>query len=500
MKAPFLPLLFFVGALAIGLHPLVDPDLGWHLAGGLWFLDTGTLPTTDPFGDGGRFWLQYSWLPALLFSVVFRFLGGWTGLYVLQGISIALTACALVWFIQVLVLRGERRITTSAQLLAICGTVVLTLPLLSTVWQLRPQLFSLPLLALTVWWAATNCLTPLRVLILGAVWANVHVYWVFLPLVCGLCCVVEPVLQGRIREGIRGWLMPSLALLSGVLSPYGVDNLWGVFLYATHHSVANALIREFQPLSPHDGFVWWIGLILLGATVWLTKQGRQGVRPGLLLLHVVTLLLAFRQLKFAPLLAVTAVPILVDGFRVRKRSTPQGGAVSLVDSRVALALVLFFVVLGFSVDTSKPLPPEREELLSIARELAHLDNTQDTLRLLNHFDDGGWIQLALYLSPLRGRAVTFVDGRTLVVGEERLEEFLQVWRNGAEHCGVLERYHPHYALLKRSDPLAGVFGRRPVRCPGFVWTPVIEQKYWVVFSRTALPPGPKSSEQPAPPQ
>jgi hypothetical protein len=342
-------------------------------------------------------------------------------------------------------------------------------------------------------------MTPLRVLVLGAVWANVHVFWVFLPLVCGLCFVVEPVLQGRFREGMRGWLMPALALVGGVLSPYGVENLWGVYLYAAHHALANGLIREFQPLSPHDGFVWWIGLILLGSTVWLTKRGKQGVRPGLLFLHIVTLFLAFRQLKFVPLLAVTAVPILVDGFRSRSSGT-QAVPVSFRDRRVVLALLIFLVVLGFSIDTSMRLPPDRSELLALANELAQLDNSQETIRVLNHFDDGGWIQLAVYLSPLRGRAVTFVDGRTLVVGEKRLAEFFQVWQNGAEHCEVLERYRPKYAILKRSDPLAGVFGRRPVRCPGYVWTPVIEQKYWVVFSRTALPPGLNSPEQSASPK
>src|SRR5688500_5809434 len=83
----------------IGLRPLADNSFLTHLATGRIILETGSVPTTDPytFTAAGEPWVVQSWLASVLYASAER-LAGLDGVRVLMGVLVA-TLTGLAWSI-----------------------------------------------------------------------------------------------------------------------------------------------------------------------------------------------------------------------------------------------------------------------------------------------------------------------------------------------------------------------------------------------------------------
>src|SRR5205809_2493052 len=62
---------------AIGLRPVIDLDIWWHVRQGGWILEHRALPFTDPFTSYGmgKTWIAYSWLYEIMVYALYRGFG-----------------------------------------------------------------------------------------------------------------------------------------------------------------------------------------------------------------------------------------------------------------------------------------------------------------------------------------------------------------------------------------------------------------------------------------
>ena len=91
------------------------------------------------------------------------------------------------------------------------------------------------------------------------------------------------------------------------------------------------------------------------------------------------------------------------------------------------------------------------------------------VRVLNHFDDGGWLDFGFWIArsepAFDSRFKTFIDGRTSLAGEERFKDFEKIEQLKDDWCGVLELWRPDLAILQAKMQLVSVLrqSRLPLR-------------------------------------
>ncbi len=202
-----IPLLTAVRPIA---DPVLDSDVWWHLRVGQWVCQHRAVPANDPFTLYGRErpWVAYSWL----FEVVLYGLYSWLGLVGIIVYRVALSF-AVAAALHRLVARREPRFLVATLL---TGVGVATI---SVLFDERPWLFTI----LFTTWTLDVVLDlrdgrPNRLLLFlpaaYALWANLHIQFVYGLGVLGLAClapVVDRLLgrdavgDGASRLGSPGW-------------------------------------------------------------------------------------------------------------------------------------------------------------------------------------------------------------------------------------------------------------------------------------------------------
>lgn len=156
-------------AIMQGLDPvgLQEPDLWWHLRTGEWVAAHHAVPATDPFSQygAGREWVAYSWLfEALLYGA--HRLGGLSGVVGLVAVLWLAIAETALW--------ATRSLWVTLALLAALAPFATP----------RPWLFSMLLLLVELGILQRALREGRRRLlwalpVLFAVWANLHIQFVY---------------------------------------------------------------------------------------------------------------------------------------------------------------------------------------------------------------------------------------------------------------------------------------------------------------------------------
>jgi len=196
-----LPILIVL--LALGTRGVVETDIWGHMRFGLDLLATHTLPTFDKYSfTSTQPWVNLEWLSDLLFAAAYK-AGGLPLLALLRATSLT---CALIVFSRCL-----REVTWPLRDLLIAMVVFISLPLLAAV---RPQIFSVPLYALTLL-ALREDAAWLPIAFVA--WANLHGGWLL-----GLGAVVVRTVAQPSRRRLFVLVGCMLATLA---TPYGFA-LW----------------------------------------------------------------------------------------------------------------------------------------------------------------------------------------------------------------------------------------------------------------------------------
>ncbi len=504
MNRVILYLIACITALFLGFKTLVDPDLGWHLAGGLWMLDHHTFVEQDPFGMYRALWIAYSWLPELLFADLYH-LGGFRYLQLAQFLSVLafsiFAANSLLKLVQVKFAEQDHPFYTF--LCPALGFFVFVL-FTSPVWHLRPQLFSAILFLIAIYLGETNRLSFLRILILTIFWANVHVYWVFMPVVVFAYRGIEPLFTKRVREGFEGIILSLVSFLSALVNPYLYKLYTVPFLYAFFHEGATGLIKEFQPLSSQHGYLFYSYLAVVLILVCSLRSLLREERLALLLLWLLSAIGTFLQFKYVPLFGITSailvsrtvLPVCLHGRLARNlaASTASPRFSPLTAGSLGIVLAILFSALYFYSPAAPTLSPKYAELLTLApRLITDPTPARKHATVLNHFDDGGYLALGLYLARKQAGPTqevrTSIDGRTLVMGDHLLREFEQLRKGEAGWCGIIEKWGADYAVLpngkKITKLLEGAVGQSSADDCARNWKVIQETKWWALLKRTS---------------
>jgi len=244
-------LLTLLAFLAIALAAFLMPaqnDTWWHLKAGerIWTTRHILLSDTFSFTASGAFWPNHEWLSQVIFYGIYA-LGGLPLLTVLCA-SAVVVAWAIAW-----------RLTPASPRLKFL-LVAWVLSAATTAWTVRPQAFSLLLVAVTVWLLVQRryiWLPPLFV-----VWANLHgAVLTGLVLVAAACAAAfcetaagsqEPRLSWRALRSVRSLAATAaLCALATLATPLGY-HLWLEIHLAKITTMVDQVLDVFY-VTDHQG-------------------------------------------------------------------------------------------------------------------------------------------------------------------------------------------------------------------------------------------------------
>lgn len=452
-RCAFLVLLLFI-PLFLSLKPdvIADPDVWWHLRTGQWIVQHHAIPITDPFSayGAGKPWVPYSWIFELAVYACYRGFG-------LAGIvyfQLALTfAIALAIFALV------RRVdATPWKSFALTSSAMLAMiPMFAP----RPWLFSMLFLTLELHillraretgQGRQLWLLPL----IFALWANIHVQFVYGLLVLGIA-VIEAVLLHFLRPTMadgpwmpprRMWMITVACFAATLVSPYGLE-IYKVIAELGAQSRALALVTEFH--APRfqniaDYLVLAMAMAGVFALAW-----RRDLRPFNVLLLAASVVISFRMARDVWVVVIVAAAL------ISSYAEPVDERLSRTSKLQWLAVTAIVVVIALITVRIRDLS---------GRELARVVESNYPVRaadyvayhqlagpLYNDFDWGGYLIWALPRLPVS------MDGRTNVHGDERIQRSYSTWMAGSGWAEDKELSAANVVIANVQLPLARALRR-----------------------------------------
>ena len=415
--APSAPVTVLVAALyslpaAIGMRPVVDLDIWWHLHQAAWIVEHRTLPLTDPFTayGMGKSWIAYHWLYELIVYAFYRAFG-------LFGIALYTTM--LVFGITVALHRLLQR--HADDLVVATGlTAVALAGMYPVITQPRPWLFNVLFLILELAVILkvrktrnTRHLWALPPLFL--VWACINIQFVYGLFVLALAAV-DALIQRRADRPdtphpVR--LAPlagafAVCVLATCLTPYHL-RIYVPVMTAVRLTDPFLFLAELQAPPFRLVFDWIMLALLLAATFVLGRQ--RTVSWFLLLLLATGAFVAFRARRDVWFVVIaSAVTLAISRSPSASRRPPFGPA------RVAVIAIL---VLGLMVGLSSTrvsasrLEQAVAEVFPVSAA-TFVERQQYRGRIYNDYNWGGYLMWRLPALDVT------LDGRNPVHGDARI--------------------------------------------------------------------------------
>jgi len=458
---------------------IADPDLSWHLLGGAWTATTGQVPSYDFINFFNSQWRDYHWLAQVIFYFV-NSLFGYPGLMILTAIIMAHTFTIFVEIIEISAPRKKSLLVNTLLLIISCLMV-------SHVYSVRPQMIALWGLAV-----ATHILLKksnfefTKLVLLGCFLVNVHIYWVFIPLLWVLHRVIPALLLKRERQLLNSRLTKGVILaLIGFVSPYGIQNYQLVYEYLTIDPYFRDTIREFQSPFLVRGTLTWV---LVACFIFLSRviSLRRGLaRIQLSAPAILGAILAFSAAKFLSLFVVFALPFLSNQLNLRlNRFAPR---LIRLEQKVSLVLVVCLITIStvfISVNNPWALGAKWEEELSTGypisacQHLARIASSEKVqVRVLAHFNYGAWCRYTVFQSRPGLDLRVSTDGRTQDADPKKVKLSGELFSGQGEWRNTLQEWAPNYVIVSKQHALSQLLGLSGG------WKSEYEDKNFSLFSR-----------------
>lgn len=441
---------------------LNDPDIWWHLRTGDWILAHHAVPFTDPFSSFGmgKPWVAYSWLFDLVSAVGFaRF--SFLSIAILEIAVRVVLSVALFHLLRGLCPSFWRAVGLTAAGLLVMTEVIGPRPGMLTILFVILE-FDILLSAARSGNTKTLWLLPPMFLI----WANWHIQFVYGLFVLGVFAM-EPLLSsltgyiprpGTSVPAKQSWLVLAASAVATLLNPYGWRIYSPVLIYAGQsgaHAVqmgAYNAISELRAMTFREPQHYLVLLLALGAAMMI--GWRRDARPLWLIFLSFASVMAFRSVREVWFLAVVAVMVLAAEPASRP-GKPRGGmplklrlAVALcVVAAIALSFVRYELTddwLALQVQSNFP------EGASRFIEMHRLPGP-----LLNDLSWGGFLIWRLPQLPVA------IDGRTNVHGDERIEEFYNLWTGKPGWATDPELQRANLVITPRVSAICGLLRSDP---------------------------------------
>jgi hypothetical protein len=401
---------------------LTDPDFFTHVRTGQLILDTGQVPTTDPFSFtwAGQPWTLHEWLSEVLMYLMISGPGVMFSL-----IASGLVPGALLAILLFAVLRRGVPLRPAAVACIVSAWVFV--PYVT----MRPQALSWLLMAVLVTFLwGLDAARPRRALWLVPLfilWANLHGLWVVGLGVVALYALFT--IAGRTpmsgAEG-RTWIGVAFigCLLGVMLTPAGPSGVLYPLRYIDAGDWGLENIHEWQ--SPDFHAAASLGLLtliltLLAVGIWI--GGAPGWMSALTILGVAMSLVSLRN---APLLAVWALPVVAMGLAARwpARLTARPTPAAQQPVRRAMEAITVAAIIVVSAVLVLPQTPAAHLEETVASEFPEaameiIREVDPDARVLAEYGWGGYVIWSGYDHGAR----VFVDGRNDMYDQAILEDY-----------------------------------------------------------------------------
>jgi hypothetical protein len=455
-------LLFLALGCAACLMP-AQSDTWWHLRTGQDIWKSGTVQLRDTFSHtvNGGYWPNHEWLSQVLFY----------GIYGLGGLRL-LTACAAALVMATWLIVWRLAPSDPTRRLIIVALAVIPSAM---AWSLRPQLFTLFLVAFTAHLLNERRYWGLPVLFV--VWANLH-GGVVLGIVLLMAAIAHNSLETR-RFPTTLVTTSALCIVATALTPLGFS-LW------TEIPASLARLRQYQVLEWRAPSVrdvsllpFWVmagTLVLLAlrrpfhpkSRTALDHEGEPRTGRWLVVGALTLLPFAVTSSRNVPAFLLIAVPALLLLFESRfpspSRRSDRRERPILNVGMLAIAVMASATVVASAWTIQSPRlqwRPMPVETIAAVRACPG--------RLYNNYDDGGYL---IWFVPER---TVFLDSRQDPYPPALVQAHIRAELSG-EYRALFDRYEIQCALTRTDSPLAA-------RLATDGWRAIHADATWQVFRR-----------------
>ena len=413
-----------------GASRISDNSFLTHLATGREMLDHGVV-RNDVFTwtSGGDAVVVQSWLASFVYAVIDD-LAGFHGLRLLTAL-LAATLAATAW----------KLTAPSGSLLARVAIMVPFLAVGHVNWTERPLLIAFVLFAVVVL-TVEGSDRPRWLLLVGAVWVNVHGSWPLALVYLAARALGGTIDRDDVRAEVRAFGHLAVGLVvGGVINPYGPAMLLFPLDLLGRQDVLSHIV-EWQ--SPSFDSLWTRAflVLVLGAVVALTRSGRwRDALPAIV--FIAAALVGRRNIALA---AIVLLPVLAHGLPAlgRLTATRTSDAIRLGCVAVAAMLVVIPIVAvnGPHVDVARY--PE-DAITAMENDLGL---PPGETRIIHQDFVGN------YLDVRYGDAgAAWIDDRFELHDASLVDDYLVLLDGGPEWRAVLDRYDAEAIVWPRDGVL-----------------------------------------------
>lgn len=428
---PALALFVIAATVRLGIRPVSDPDVWWHLKAGAYVLSERRFDGPDPWVPfSTRPFVLTQWLPEVVAQQGYQLFGLPAVAWLRCAAMLALLT-ALVWAAR------QAADAVPAMMAALAG-------LIGTGGSLseRPQLVSFVLLAVTVgaWWKTAGDLRPRWWLApLTFLWACSHGLW-GVGVLIGLVVIAGLARDRRLdrHTALRLLAVPALSVVAAGLTPVGPRLLLTPLEVSSN---AAQFVQEWQPTNARDMFAAvTLGMIALALLPWIRgTSARPWWQIALAGTAVVCTLAMGRTI---PVGSIIAAPLLAAALQEQREHPPtpptRRGASAWLALVAAAAIVAAPIAATLAQRPSGWPEGLRPQLAAIPARTV----------VLNDFTVGGWL---LWAEP---RLTPVIDLRSEVYSPEYIRDYKRAEEVQTGWQQFLLRTRAQYALLKVKSPLS----------------------------------------------
>ncbi len=497
-------LLVYLAVFAQGLAywgmPLYDPDLGFHLLGGAWVFKYHDVPRADFINVLNPTWVDYHWLGQLLIYWIYTILG-YPGVQAVAGL--------IGGALGILLLQLCRASYRNLHPLVALASVSALLWLLYGTVATRPTCFGVLLCGFSLLLLLRRRERSLPWLFCLAVTAtNIHVYWILIPVLWGLCFCLPRLLPIHLPRKAtippkKAWFGLGLLLSAGLISPYGIFNpLPGISSKLTNYyvladvalnpSVLKKYVTELIPGFLCDKSFLIFTLVLLPAVFRFYSTKRLKVKYYELFIFLASFILFIEGLKYQILFAISLVPITIPMVAVAYRRLDKwtGGWIDqLKTPLITFALIVQTTQMVLTVPFIENNSVQALESLEYMEPIAacsfirSLDITSDRIiKVGSPYDLGGWCAWMLHKDDLPNPLyrMTF-DGRTQFVPVQDIVDGFDMFSLKGSWEKTLKKTDPDLVLVPREAQLGRMLIERKSD-----WRLIHADDHFGVFAKTAI--------------
>ena len=458
-KLDFLFLVILLGAVGFAgmrrVSAAADPDLWWHVRTGEWIFQHGSIPRQDMFAwvTMGKPWVDYTWLFDLLAAKLFSGFS-YRGLLSMTATLSLLNIAALT------ALLARYTYLIRALVLSTCAYVGMMPVATPRPWLFTILFFTIGLSLLLQACERANPWWLLPIVPLMALWANIHVQFVYGVALVGLFALQQsipafrheayPAPNGRVRlPAIWLWSLLAASSLVTLANPRGWRLYTVVYEYATEKAPLD-FVQEMQSPSFRDLASWLaLGLVCLG---WFALGRSRGRTLALSVLMAASCYCAFLRMRdiWFPMIVSTLVIAQWWGMDASpRRAMPWKGWMAALALSLACALPIHG--LGVSNAAAQKLIDETYPVKACDFVISHgLPGP-----LYNSFNWGGYLIWRMPELPVS------IDGRTNVHDDDRVTQSARSFAGAESWARDKELIAARTILIERSAALASVLRASP---------------------------------------